>query len=305
MASYDFSDANKNEFKGYELEAGQYDIKLMKNAHESLSKVSLNVAETVKYETDEASGNAISNKFDDVSDVVTSDLKEKYLSRSDFTSTFPTTAGKISVSESLRIKIYQWQSNSNNNVADEGQPYFTETIPTTGVPSNLKLTGMIGLPYDDEKWDTYMNQLTQEKMIALVANKGYNSGINDTELGITETPNADGPAGFGLGAGSGSYNSWCSEVLLASTWNKDLSYEMGKLMGNQALWGNGGNVTRIFGWYAPACNTHRSAFGGRNFEYFSEDPLISGYMSAEAVKGAQDKGLLPYVKHFAINEQEY
>ena len=60
----------------------------------------------------------------------------------------------------------------------------------------------------------------------------------------------------------------------------------------------------VSGWYAPAINIHRSAFSGRNFEYYSEDPVISGKMAAEEVRGAQENGLYAYIKHFALNDQE-
>ena len=123
-------------------------------------------------------------------------------------------------------------------------------------------------------------------------------------MGITRVPNADGPAGWLYGAPSGTYSTWCGETVLASTWNKELAREKGIGMGNEALWGNGSAYSKIPFWYAPAVNIHRSPFSGRNFEYYSEDGVLAGLMAASCIDGAQSKGLMCYVKHFGVNDQE-
>ena len=86
--------------------------------------------------------------------------------------------------------------------------------------------------------------------------------------------------------------------LLAATWNKELMYDFGSILGQEALQHD------IAGWYSPAINLHRSMFSGRVFEYYSEDPVLSGVMAAAAVSGAMDNGMVCYLKHFALNETE-
>jgi beta-glucosidase len=123
-----------------------------------------------------------------------------------------------------------------------------------------------------------------------------------------QTIDADGPMGFSVFMGDPSIYQTCfyaSECVMAATWNEELAYEYGKMIGNEGAIGNqkGGNIP-YSGWYAPAMNIHRSQFGGRNFEYYSEDGLLSGKMAANVVQGAKTKGVYTYCKHFALNEQE-
>ena len=302
MASYDWNDANKNDFKGYELEKGTYNIMLMNDAHNLVSKVGVTVPSDIQYATDDATDGEIKNRFDDVSNYVTDDIKSEYFTRADWEGSFPTTSFRLTASDNVINNLKLWRG---TNVEDtNAQPYYTATMPTTGASNGLKLKDLVGVDYNDTKWNSYLDQLTVDQMTQLATQGAYQSGINSSTLGISTTPNADGPAGFLYGAPSGTYSSWCCETVLASTWSKDLAYKKGKMMGNQALWGNGNASSKISGWYAPACDIHRSPFSGRNFEYYSEDGALSGYMAAEVVKGAQDKGLFAYVKHFGLNDQE-
>lgn len=300
MASYDWNDDNTNDHKGYELDAGEYKVRLMRNAHDEIASVTYNITNDIKYSTDGATGNSVENRFDEVSEYIPS--YSEYMSRTDFEGTFPTTDYKLNAPEWVINGLKEWD---NRDVSkDEEQPYYTDEMPTMGVDSGLVLEDMIGVAYDDPKWDTFMDQMTKEQMFGIVQNGSYNSGQNIPELGITREYNADGPAGFIYGAPSGTYSFWCCDTVLASTWNKELGYEKGRAMGNEALWGNGSSGSRIPGWYAPAVNIHRSPFSGRNFEYYSEDGYLTGMMSANVVRGAQDKGLFCYVKHFGLNDQE-
>ena len=117
-------------------------------------------------------------------------------------------------------------------------------------------------------------------------------------VGKVATSDCDGPAGLSNFI-TGSYGTaYPSEVLLAQTWNKQLAYEVGQAMGQEYADANN------YGWYGPAMNTHRSAFAGRNFEYYSEDGVLAGYLAANQVNGAAEKGVYAYIKHFAVNDQE-
>lgn len=304
MASYDWSDANNNDFKGYELDEGTYQIKLMKDAHTVVETLEYTLSENVKYETSETTGNKIENRFDDISNYLLEDEGAKdgigYMSRADFEGTYPTTAFKITATDYVINGLNEWDS----CIDTPDKPWYTDKMPTTGATNGLKLQDMVGLDFDDAKWSLYMDQFTVDQLRALAMGGSYASGQNYAELGVTRVPNADGPAGWLYGAPSGTYSTWCNDVVLASTWNIELSRAKGIGMGNEALWGNGSNGSRIPFWYAPAVNIHRSPFSGRNFEYFSEDGYLTGIMAAACIDGAQSKGLMCYVKHFGVNDQE-
>lgn len=95
------------------------------------------------------------------------------------------------------------------------------------------------------------------------------------------------------------------QILIASTWSKDLAYQMGKAVGDNGVWGDvNGNHLPYSGWYAPAVNLHRSPLSGRNFEYYSEDPVLSGKLAVNVINGAAQKGVYTDLKHFALNDQE-
>lgn len=104
-------------------------------------------------------------------------------------------------------------------------------------------------------------------------------GLNDWYVGVYGTP-------------------YPTEVLIAQTWNKDLAYEVGGAIGQECA------DCHIYGWYGPAMNTHRTAFNGRNFEYYSEDGVLAGYIASAEINAAGEKGVYAYIKHFVANDQE-
>ena len=305
MASYDWDDINKNGFKGYELEAGNYQIKVMRNAHTEVACLDYKISEDILCETSAATGYKIENQFDDVSTYLTEELGEKYMSRSDFEGTWPTMAFRLTASDHIVEELSQWVDNKYETyVSDEGKPYYSDTMPTTGKKNGIVLSDLIGVDFDDPLWDDYMDQFTIDQMADLVNSGHYRTGMNIPELGIKSVHSSDGPAGWFFGTPGGVYSSWVNDVILASTWSKELAYKKGRAMGDEGLWGNGSAGSMIPYWYAPACNIHRSPFSGRNFEYFSEDGYISGIMAAEVIKGALDMGIVSYVKHYGVNDQE-
>ena len=305
MASYDWSDANKNGSAVYEMDEGAYTVRLMRDAHNEIDSVDYTAEEDFIYDTDSSTGNPVENRFDQISEYIPS--YDKYMTRGDWSGTFPTTDYKLTAEEWIIEGLHEWDRNgeyARTPEDDESEPWYTTDMPATGEDNGIMLTDLVGLEYDDPMWEDFLDQLTYDQLVRLACDGNYNSGQNWADLGITRVPNADGPAGFIYGAPSGTYSFWCCDTVLASTYNTDLAYEKGRAMGNEALWGNGSNNSRIGGWYAPAVNIHRSPFSGRNFEYYSEDGYLSGMMSAYVVRGAQDKGLFCYVKHFGVNDQE-
>lgn len=299
MASYDYSDANSNGHKGYELDAGDYEFKLMKNSHELIDSKTVSIS-AIDYDTDRETGSAVENRFDDVSEAMTS----KVMSRADFAGTFPSfpTYEERRAEQSFIDEI----SAGFSDVNDANMPYYTEEYPVQDEEVTVQFRELVGLEKDNPLWDTFMDQLSISDMATLIGTGCYNTQAFE-DYGIPRTIHGDGPVGFvdflkSDLAKDTQVCGYASECVLGSTWNKRLAYEMGIAYGNEALFGDG--TQSYSGWYAPGVNIHRSAFGGRNPEYFSEDGLLSGLMAANEVKGATEKGCYTMVKHFALNEQE-
>ncbi len=304
MASYDYSDANGNGFKGYELDAGDYVLKLSKNAHQSVIEKTFKVADGgIKFATNE-SGNTVENRFDKVSEHIA-----QYMTRADFAGTFPTEPTSADRVASQAVIDEVNNTSVNDKIAAEDtpdKPYYSGQTPTTGADNGIVLKDLYGLDYNDEKWEKFLDQLTvgDKNTAGTMAYTIWNGGwsiFGNSKLGIPDTAQEDGPSGINGKNVKGSYSNFASETVTASTWNKELAKKKGLILGNQALVGGSKYVNGI---YAPAVNIHRSAFGGRNFEYFSEDAYLSGVMAGEIVKGCNEKGLITYLKHFAVNDQE-
>ena len=213
------------------------------------------------------------------------------MSRSDFAGTFPTapTGADLTASDAV-IEGYQAYK-----AADHQDPEAEK--PTTGAGNGPALLALRGRPCDHPAWDLLLDQMEEKDMVKLVLNGMY-ATVEMSSIGKPATEDYDGPAGINSYMTSLSCTSYPSEVVIASTWNADLAYRMGVMVGNEAI-DNG-----VTGWYAPAINIHRSPFGGRNFEYYSEDPFLSGVMGAATVSGAGSKGVYCTIKHFAVNDQE-
>ena len=169
--------------------------------------------------------------------------------------------------------------------------------PVTGADGDVQLVDLRGLDYDDPMWDGLLDQLTVEEMNSLISLGGYQTNSIDS-IGKVRTNDCDGPASINNNfTGTGSIG-FPAAVMIANTWNVDIATSFGDSIGQMA------EEMDVSGWYAPAMNIHRSAFAGRNFEYYSEDGFLSGQMAAHAVQGAATHGVYAYVKHFAMNDQE-
>ena len=301
FASYDYSDANSNGFMGYELDGGEYSLYVSRNAHESVYETTFTVAESgIRYETDPTTGATVTNLFEDSDD----HLVNGTLSRSDWEGTWPQTptAEDHIIDDNTKALIENTTTNNPNE--------YTE-MPATGVVGDTVLTlrDMNGVAYDDALWDQFLDQLTPAEMIKI-----YNEAAFQTydvqRLGIPYTKESDGPVGFcNFMSDKNIYgtNAYTCEVMLGQTWNVDLAEAMGKSIAEEGKWGDSeGRVSGMpySGLYGPGANIHRSAFGGRNFEYFSEDSFLTGMMAAYEIKGGQSEGIFMTMKHFALNEQE-
>ena len=284
MASYDYQNA-----QAYVLEAGDYEISLRSDSHTVIDSQTYNVADTVTYGEDNARSTdlvAATNQFDFAEGEI------EYLSRADgFANFAEVTAAPATYSMPEEDKAL-FDNNSSWTPEDE-----EAEMPTTGADNGLTLADLRGVDYDDEQWDDLLDQMTVDEMNQLIALGGYQTGAADS-VGKIQTTDCDGPASINnnfTGVGSIGFP---SGVMIANTFNEDIANEFGQSIGQMA------DEMNVSGWYAPAMNLHRSAFAGRNFEYYSEDALLSGKIASQAVQGAAESGVYAYIKHFALNDQE-
>lgn len=321
MASYDCYDKNGNGFKGYELEKGKYQLKFMKNSHDLLfgddGIIEYSIASDIKIDKDNVTGNEVKNRFtgSDAFDANSIDRNDTslYLSRSDFKGTIKKATVSSSTTNST-LKATRTYTTLPTFNEDNGLYLYTDLngnkitdvnllhSPTSDkVKANMELMKELGSNYDSEKWDLLLNQLTYSDAVNLVVMGGY-SNIEAESVGKIWMRDNDGPMGLTRSNASVTETSqwtWFPMAgLIGNSWNKELASNYGKTIANEA------NATGVNGWYAPGCNIRRSPFGGRNNEYYSEDPMLSGYIAAYTVKGALSGRLTTYVKHFALNETE-
>jgi beta-glucosidase len=276
MSSYDMTKE-----QAYVLDAGDYAVKVGRNVHDIVDEQTLNVPETIVYKTDEVTGTELSNLFGYGDGGLT------YLSRNDWTGTFPNNDNLSHVASEAVLS----GAASQQPAADES------AMPTTGADNGLLLKDLKGLPYDDAKWQSFLDQFTFAELKEVFVNAAYRT-VPVERLGIPQAILLDGPAGINSLFSKVTAMSYPTEVVLASTWNNELIYRFGEAVGAEA------NAYGVTGWYAPAMNLHRTPQGGRNFEYFAEDPLLSGKIAASMVSGAQSKHIIVTMKHFVLNDQE-
>ena len=311
-ASYDYRDANSNGFSGYELEAGEYTLYVSRNAHESEKAIALNLAADVQIGTDPTTDSEVVNRYTDSENFLDSDWQlDAMLSRADWEGTLPTpqTAQQHAGTDRLYEEIRSEEHNNPTDFDSEEYPWFGEE-PTLILRDLLPSAEAEGyepvVSYDDERWEELMMGCDEEEMIALINNGAYHTLAMES-VGLPATIHGDGPSGFTCFMSKEQVNGTCqyvSEPVMASTWNIDLMNELGEAIGEEGTIGDKATGQPYSSIYAPGVNIHRSPFGGRCSEYFSEDPFISGMMGAAEVQGIQSRGVLPTVKHFVANEQE-
>lgn len=311
-ASYDYRDANSSGFSGYELEAGEYTLYVSRNAHESEKAIALNLAADVQIGTDPTTDSEVVNRYTDSEDFLDSDWQlDTMLSRADWEGTWPTpqTAQQHAGTDRLYEEIRSEEHNNPTDFDSEEYPWFGEE-PTLTLRDLLPSAEAEGyepvVSYDDERWEELMMGCDEEEMIALINNGAYHTLAMES-VSLPATIHGDGPSGFTCFMSKEQVNGTCqyvSEPVMASTWNINLMNELGEAIGEEGTIGDKATGQPYSSIYAPGVNIHRSPFGGRCSEYFSEDPFISGMMGAAEVQGIQSRGVLPTVKHFVANEQE-
>ena len=285
MASYD-----ENNAKAYVLEKGDYVISINSDSHTVLDQKTYTADADVVYkgENKRASDDtAAGNVFEDAKGDIT------YLSRADHFANYEEATAAPASAELSEPYVSEYHLNSNFDkttyLNDE------DVMPTTGADNGLTLEDMRDADYDDPRWEKLLDQLSVDEMANMIAMAGYQTAAMDS-VGKVATLDFDGPAAINnnfTGVGSIGFP---IEVVIASTWNKELAQTWGECMGKIS------QEMGAEGWYAPGMNTHRTAFGARNYEYFSEDGVLAGNMGAKAVEGARKYGVYSYIKHFAMYE---
>lgn len=317
MASFDYNDKNNNNFKGYELEKGDYVITANKDSHTPVLTHTKKVASDLQLETDYITGKEIKPLFSDEDDQYLS-TSESLLNNSISRATGLKQPEPASLTDrtltDAQIALLDDQDVYNHYELQESDPWYVSSTPSTwnqGETHNLKLADMAGIDYEDltiaddgsivegtddgsKKWTEFMNELSWDDMANIVSGDNHSGpGMGAIEaIGMDENNYADGPVQIRGGT------LFPSAPILAASFNVTLGQKMGRMVGNDAIWNN------LSQWAGPAMNTHRSPFSGRNFEYYSQDGWHAARFAAAAVTGAASKGLISYVKHFFLNDQE-
>lgn len=314
VANYDAKDANHNNFKGYELDEGSYSLMIGKNAHEMYGSIEYKIKEGgIQYRNDRFTGHEVVNRFTDrgfySSMPGENDIEFTEFSRADFLNTFPThpTDEDRTVKEGSRYEEFlthafhlkEIEEDNNYEIIpaeahktkeDFDKAGWHQENETLSADNRTQLIEMKDVPFEDERWDSFINEFTWSEMMLILERNGMASpAIN--EIGKPRFSEGDGPQKFNI-------MWWVSSPIIAATFNPRLAHEQGEAIGMEA------HIQNKSGWWGPGLNIHRSPFGGRNFEYYSADPLLMGKMAAQVIEAVTDSGVYVHVKHFAVNEQE-
>lgn len=306
MASYDYNNKNDDGKLGYTLDSGNYEVRIMKNSHELAGSaddfvITYRLDETKVFDTDEVSGNEIKNRFTgtDAEGGIAADGSQevspvKFLSRNDWAGTFPNYKQQSRKMAEIVVPTKSYKRDDT-----ESDKLYSE-FPVWGEKNGMDISEMKNADFDDPRWEKLLNQVTLNEAIKLVEYGGYQT-LAVASVGKTLVTDLDGPQGLNtqnVSTTKFQAAAYPSSTCLAQTFNKELAYKVGASVGAES------RELGVSGWYAPGVNIHRSPYSGRNFEYYSEDPLLSGLIGGAVVKGAGDAGLYCYVKHFAVNDVE-
>ena len=290
LASYDYQTNGC-----YVLEAGDYVISANDDSHNVVDSQTYTVASDIVYNESNKRGSdavAATNEFDFAEGEIT------YLSRADgFANYAEATAAPATYEMTDEQKAAFDNAHTYTEAGYQNDDDANAADITTGAKNGLKLVDLRGVDYNDAKWDQLLDQMTIDEMQQTIGFGGYQTAAVSS-IEKVRTNDCDGPASINnnfTGVGSVGFP---AATLIGMTWDKDLAYAFGDSIGEMA------NEMDTSGWYGPAMNIHRTAFAGRNFEYYSEDGVLSGRMASNAIMGAQEHGVYAYMKHFALNDQE-
>ena len=289
MASYDDTG-----YGCYVLEHGDYVITLNSDSHTVIDSETITVEDDIIYNDEndgarESDDTAAVNQFDQARGDIT------YLSRADGFANYEEATAAPTSYEMTDEQMTTYTAKNTFDASDYDDP--DAEMPTTGADNGLTLADMTGLDYDDERWELLLDQLTVDEMVNMATDGGFKS-VAMSSIDAPESIDSDGPASLKSNYNDNTGTAYPCDTMIAATWNQDIAYRRGTQMGIEA------KQLGITGWYGPGMNIHRSAFSGRNFEYYSEDGTLAGIMGGLEVKGATEQGMMVYMKHFALNDQE-
>jgi len=294
MASYD-SSCIKTANGGYILEAGEYIMSIRSDSHTVLDSRSFTLSADIDYSTDgrPSDGKTAVNQFSYM------ESDHEILSRANGFANYAAATAEPAAAEyelskddikAIRaITVVKYKSEDHDNPDD--------VMPTTDAKNGVVLADLAGKSYDDPKWDLLLDEMSLSDMDKLINTGGWMTAAIDS-IGKVATSDCDGPSGLSNYLTGANGTQFPTEVLMAMTWSKEIATMVGEAMGQEFAAANN------YGWYGPAMNLHRSAFSGRNFEYYSEDAVLSGIFASHEVNGAAKYGVYSYIKHFAANDQE-
>lgn len=273
------------------LAAGSYQVSLRTDSHHVVEARTLDLDEK-RYQTDDATGADVFARFSDLDEYFDDQAAAAgggapvLLTRNDMAGSFPVPArDKTAASVGVTLSMYDAEAE------DDG----ATTVPEIGAENGVSLIDLRGRDFDDPLWDMLLDQLSPGDMVALVCT---NAGEKIDSVGKPATDWDDSPVAMGGMERGGSHCVWPSEYLVAETWDVDLLRSMGEAVGEESL------SSGIFGWWSPAINMHRSPFSGRNYEYYSEDPLLTGSLARAMLDGGASRGMVNMLKHFCVYDQE-
>lgn len=329
FASYDAShDNGDGTFGAYLLEQGEYVISARADSHTVLDSFSYTVPDNIWYtnanpRSAEKEMQAVLNTDGTATDQpkngdtfvaatnlfpeMTAYMREEttILTRADWNNTLPTTPENRTKSVSAeyvdQFGREQFDPETDPELGNrKGSKVYAEAAPFSAAENGLSLSELRGKDFNDPMWDSLLDEIDwtkKSKLVDALFAANYSTGAIDS-IGLPATRHADGANGLKLETAMDATATYVWAPMMAATWNTDLLYELGEAIGQEALQND------IFGWYSPAFNLHRSPFCGRIFEYYSEDPILSGKIATAVVSGAADNGLQSYIKHFAMNDVE-
>lgn len=296
----------------YIMDEGDYYIAAAHDAHDAVNNILAAQGQSVQgnadiavvhpveaftvLNTDDATGNEVINLFNDIEVEEVAEESYSYLSRQDWSRVDDESIKytNVDASEELMGVITEEGWNAARRPLDEAD---LEYQGNTGAENDLTFADMAGLEYDDPQWEELLDKISISEMHAMFARAGYTTAQIES-IEKPRTTDYDGPAGIKNYVSGWSGFCYPVEITMASTWNVDLLEQMGTLIGEEGL------RAGTQGWYAPSMNIHRSPYSGRNFEYYSEDGVLSGILGTAETQGAQNKGMFAYIKHFVVNDAE-
>lgn len=261
----------------------------------NVSKVTLSNTDNTTYAVSPYTDEVVSNQFEDVDINYFQNGRVTYLSRSDW-NTFPDPIRDLKADDDPTGTIRKYMTATSSLYEKPSDaPDYTKYSSLMTKEITLKLVDMVDVGYDDPKWESFINQLTPSEIALTFGDKHGHDAIES--IGFPKGTQGDGPDGL-QNSGTQPATLHPCENLAASTLNEELLAKRGEFLAEDALYNS------FCGVFGGGADMHRTPYGGRNFEYFSEDATVAYYLGAAEAKKLSEGGLISMFKHFIANDQE-